>query len=278
MAEPVVITAAITGSVTMGDQTPHLPTSAEEIVEAAVESWEAGAAVIHLHARDENGVPTQDPDIYGDLLERIQGRGCEAIVNVSTGSAGGRADLNERPLCLEHNPEMATLDCGSMNFGDERVFENPFTFLRATAAEMKERSILPEIEAFDSGMIQNGRRLIAEGLIEGPGVWQLVLGVPGGAAPNYASICFMLSQLPEGATWSLLGVGRHQIAVNLFSLAYGGHVRTGLEDNIYYEKGVLAESNGQLVRRIVRLAGEVGRPVATAEEARGLLGIRARSG
>lgn len=273
MPDPVIITAAVTGSVTAGDQTPHLPTTVEEIVDAAVTSWEAGAAIVHLHARDPEGVPTQDPDIYEELVERIQARGCEAILNLSTGSAGGRADLEERPLCLRQNPEMATLDCGSVNFGDERVFENPYTWLQATATEMKERNVLPEIECFDTGMIANGKRLIAEGLIEGPGVWQLVLGVAGGAAPSFETVSFMLSQLPEGATWSLLGTGRHQIAVNLFSLAFGGHVRTGLEDNIYYSKGVLAKSNVELVSRIVRLAGEVGRDVASPAAARSMLGL-----
>src|SRR5262249_58127008 len=152
MPDPVIITAAVTGSVTAADQTPHLPTTVDEIVDAAVASADAGAAIVHLHARDKDGVPTQDLTIYAELVERSEARGCDAILNLSTGSAGGRASLTERPLCLKQNPEMATLDCGSVNFGDERVFENPYSFLRATAAEMKERNVLPEIECFDTGM------------------------------------------------------------------------------------------------------------------------------
>jgi 3-keto-5-aminohexanoate cleavage enzyme len=273
LPNPVVITAAITGSVTSSEQTPHIPLSAEEIVDAALESWKAGAAIVHLHARDEQGTPTQDREVFRMLVARIRDSGCDAILNLSTGSAGGRADLDERTACLALDPEMASLDCGSINFGDERVFENPFYFLRDLAAEMKNRSVVPEIEVFDSGMLLNGRRLIDEGLIEGPGVWQLCLGVRGGAAADSQTMAYLVDRLPTGAFWSGLGVGRNQLTMNLFSLAFGGHVRTGLEDNVYYAKGILAEGNGQLVKRIVRLAGEIGRPVASADEARGMLGI-----
>jgi 3-keto-5-aminohexanoate cleavage enzyme len=169
---------------------------------------------------------------------------------------------------------MATLDCGSMNFGDERVFENPYSFLRRAAEMMRERSIVPEIEVFDTGMIENGLRLIDEGLIEPPGVWQLCLGVRGGAPADIQSVAHLLGRLPEGAVWTMLGVGRSQVPVNLFSLGVGGHVRTGLEDNIYFRLGELAESNAQMVERVARIAGEIGRPLASAEQARELLGIR----
>jgi 3-keto-5-aminohexanoate cleavage enzyme len=273
MAEPVVITAAITGSITSRDQTPHLPLKADEIVAAAVESWRAGAAVIHLHARSEEGVPTQDPALYRKLVDAIKNEGCDAILNLSTGSAGGRAELDERIECLDLSPEVATLDCGSMNFGDERVFMNPYSFLRRTAERMRSRRVLPEIEVFDTGMIENGLRLIKEGLIDGPGMWQLCLGVRGGAPADISTVAHMVSRLPEGAFWSLLGIGRNQISVNLFSLAAGGHVRTGLEDNIYYRPGELAEGNGQLVQRIATFANEIGRPVAKPAEARALLGL-----
>ena len=269
----MVITAAITGSITSGDLTPHLPVSHEEIVEAAVLSWRAGAAVIHLHARTQNGTPTQEPAIYEALVESIRSTGCDAVLNLSTGSAGGRAELDERTAVLELKPEMATLDCGSMNYGDERIFANPFSFLRQTASRMRALDVTPEIEAFDAGMIENGRRLIEEGLIDGPGVWQLCLGVAGGAPADLATVNHMINQLPVGAFWSLLGVGRHQVPVNLVSLGFGGHVRTGLEDNIYFRRGELATSNAQLVERIVRMAQEVGRSVATPSQARELLGL-----
>jgi len=270
---PLVITAAITGSVTAAQDTPHLPISWDAIVEEAVTSWRAGAAIIHLHARDEDGVPTQDPQIYQQLVERIRKRECDAILNLSTGSAGGRAELDERTECLELEPELATLDCGSMNFGDQRVFNNPFDFLRRSAAKMSAHGVLPEIEVFDAGMIANGRRLIDEGLIKGPGVWQLCLGVKGGAPADLETFAHLVGRLPEGAFWSALGVGRHQLEVNLLTLAASGHVRTGLEDNIYYRRGELATSNAQLVQRIVRLAEELGRPVASPADARSLLAL-----
>jgi 3-keto-5-aminohexanoate cleavage enzyme len=275
MADPVMITAAVTGSIASGKHSPHIPLTVDQIVEATVESWRAGAAIVHLHARDSTGTPTQDVEIYRTLIERIREQGCEAILNLSTGSAGGRASIEQRLACIELAPEMATLDCGSVNLGDDWVFGNPYaTFLKPAATRMQELRIAVEIETFDSGMIRNGLRLIREGLLRGPGFWQLCLGVPGGAAPDLQTIGYLLSRLPEGALWSTLGIGRHQLQVNVLSLLYGGHVRTGLEDNVYYRRGELARSNAQLVQRIVRLAEEFGRPVASPEEARRLLGVR----
>lgn len=273
MPPPIIITAAVTGSVTAASDSAYLPVTHDAIVDAAVTSWRAGAAVIHLHARRADGEPTQDVNEFRELVRRIRETGCEAILNLSTGSAGGRAGLDERLDCLELRPEMATLDCGSMNFGDERVFTNPFHWLRKAAGRMRELGVRPEIEVFDTGMIANGLRLIEEGLIDGPGAWQLCLGVRGGAPADLATVAHMLSRLPLGAQWSLLGVGRHQLPANLISVGFGGHARTGLEDNIYFRRGELATSNGQLVRRLVGLAAACDRPVATPDEARALLGI-----
>jgi 3-keto-5-aminohexanoate cleavage enzyme len=273
MSPPMIITAAITGSVTAASDSAYLPVTHDAIVDAAVTSWRAGASVIHLHARTDDGEPTQAVGEFRELVGRIRDGGCEAILNLSTGSAGGRAGLDERLECLELRPEMATLDCGSMNFGDQRVFCNPFHWLRRAATRMRELGVRPEIEVFDTGMIANGRRLIEEGLIDGPGVWQLCLGVRGGAPADLATVSHMLSRLPVGAQWSLLGVGRHQLPLNLISVGFGGNARTGLEDNIYFRRGELATSNGQLVKRLVGLAAACDRPVATPAEARALLGI-----
>jgi 3-keto-5-aminohexanoate cleavage enzyme len=275
MGQPVMITAAVTGAITSAKQTPHLPLTVAQIVEAAVESWRSGAAIVHLHARDETGTPTQDGAIYRTLVERIRERGCDAILNLSTGSAGGRAQHDERLACIELGPEMATLDCGSINLADDWVFCNPYSsFLKPAAQRMRELEIAVEIEAFDSGMIRNGLRLIREGLIPEPGIWQLCFGVAAGAAPDLQTIAYLLGRLPEGAIWSTLGIGRHQLEVNVLSLLYGGHVRTGLEDNVYYRRGELARSNVQLVERIVRLAAEFDRPIASPDDARRLLGVR----
>jgi 3-keto-5-aminohexanoate cleavage enzyme len=273
---PVVITAAVTGSVASRDDNPALPVTWDDIIASAVDCWRAGAAMIHLHARDEQGVPTQDAAIFKLLVERIRDAGCDAVLNLSTGEAGGHCeDFDGRLAPVRLAPEMATLDCGSTNFGDQRILRGPYYFLQQAAAEMRERGVVPEIEVFDTGMIDNGLRLIDEGLIEGPGVWQVCVGVRGGASADLQQVAHMLARLPEGAFWSILGVGRNQLAVNLLSLAYGGHVRTGLEDNVFYLPGERASSNTQLVERIVRLAGEVGRSVATPAQARELMGIAA---
>ena len=173
------------------------------------------------------------------------------------------ADLNVPDSTVDGDlAQMATLDCGSMNFGDERVFTNPFHWLRKAAGRMRELGVRPEIEVFDTGMIANGLRLIEEGLIDGPGAWQLCLGVRGGAPADLVTVAHMLSRLPLGAQLLLLGVARYQLPVNLISVGFGGHARTGLEDNIYFRRGELATSNGgpQLVRRLVGLAAACDRP------------------
>lgn len=274
---PVIITAAISGSTTTREQSPALPVTVEEMVEAAIECHRAGAAIIHLHAREPDGTPTQDVEIFRRQIEAIRERGCDAILNTSTGAAGGMAeDPEERLGPVSLRPEMATLDCGSINFGDRRVLSGPWEFLVDSARRMGAAGVVPEIEVFDSGMIANGRRLIEEGLIEGPGVWQVCVGVRGAAAADLETISYLLGRLPRGAVWGMLGVGRHQLPVNLVSLAFGGHIRTGLEDNVYYRPGELATGNGQLVERAVRLAGEFGRPVATVEQAREFIGVRDR--
>ncbi len=272
--DTVMVTAAITGAVATKENSPYLPTTWDEIVRAAVDAWNAGAAIVHLHARDQDGIPTQDTEVFRVLIDRIRSAGCDAVLNLSTGEAGGRARLDERIDCLKLNPEMATFDCGSLNFGDERVLQGPYSFLRRMAAVMKERAIVPEIEVFDSGMIDNAKRLMDEGLIAGPGIWQLCLGVRGGASADLDTVAYLLRRIPADAVWSLLGVGPHQLRVNLAALAYGGHIRTGLEDNLYYKKGELAKSSAQLVERAVRLAEEVGRLVASPSAARAILGIR----
>jgi 3-keto-5-aminohexanoate cleavage enzyme len=276
--QPVIVTAAVTGSITTKEANPGLPVTVEEIVGAVLDCWRAGAAVVHLHARDEEGLPTQDVDRFRLLVEGVRSTDCDAILNLSTGTAGGRCeDFEGRLAPLALDPEMATLDCGSINFGDERAMLGPFPFLRDSATRMKERGIVPEIEVFDSGMIETGIRLIDEGLIEGPGNWQLCVGVRGAASADLQSVAYLASRLPSGAAWGVLGVGSHQLPVNLVSLAYGGHIRTGLEDNVFYRPNELAESNTQLVERAVRFAGEFGRPVATPDQAREILGIGAAS-
>ena len=246
--------------------------SIDEIADAAVSAAQAGAAMIHLHAREAGGEPTQRLERYEALVDAVRSRGCEAILNLSTGSAGGRTFGAERYSCLDLRPEVASFDCGSLNFND-RVFENSPAFLRDMAQAFQRSGAKPEIECFDAGHIGIALRLRDEGLLSDPMHFQLVLGVNGGGAGTIEQMLYMRSLLPQEATWSICATGRHQLPLNVLGLISGGHLRTGLEDNIYYSRGVLAESNGQLVERLVRIAREFGRRVATPDEARGILGL-----
>jgi 3-keto-5-aminohexanoate cleavage enzyme len=274
LMKPVIITAAITGSITTRDQLPWLPVTPKEIADSAVEAAQAGASVVHIHVREPDGAPSSRIELYRETFELIREK-ADVLICATTGSGGGLFAGDERLTALPLKTELASLDCGSMNFG-ERIFENPPRFLRRMAQEITAHGIVPEIECFDVGMVVNALRLEREALLPGPtGRWwfQFCLGVRGGAPCDAQTLLTMRSLLPAGAEWSALGVGRGQLPVNLLALIEGGHVRTGLEDNIYYRAGELAKSNAQLVDRIVRLAEEVGRPVATPEEARKIIGL-----
>jgi 3-keto-5-aminohexanoate cleavage enzyme len=275
-SEAVIVQAAVTGSLVDRSTNPNVPISTEEIVQASLDAWRAGASIIHLHAREEDGTPTQDVDRFRPVVEALRERGCEAVLNLSTGSAGGRVGgVPKRWECLELEPEMASFDCGSLNFG-EWLFENPLPFLREMARAFKERSVKPEIECFEVGHVYTALRLRDEGLLDDPLHFQFVLGVPGGSPGTVEAATYMRSLIPSDATWSICGIGRVQLPMNMFCLMGGGHLRTGLEDNSYYHRRVYAESNAQLVARLVRIAGEVGRPVATPDEARAILGLGRR--
>ena len=269
--DKVIITAAISGAEVTKEHNPNVPVTPEEQAKAAKKAEEAGAAIIHLHVRDEEGNPTQEKEYFARSMEAMEKEGVNAIIQPSTGGAAGDP-WQERiqPVYLE--PEMATLDCGTTNFGDE-VFVNDMPLMRNFAKEMKEIGIVPELECFEVGHIYNALQLNKEGLLPQHLHFDLVLGVPGAAPASVENLVHMVNQLPEEATWTVAGIGRHELTMAYHALAMGGHVRVGFEDNVYYSKGVLAESNAQLVERIVRLADELGREVATPDDAREMLGI-----
>lgn len=273
MTDPVIIQAAITGSQDANpDRTPNLPVTTEQIVGEAVEAWRAGAAVIHLHARDEDGTPTQDADRFRVLLQGIRDAGCDAIINLSTGTAGGRSVRDARLAPLALAPEMASFDCGSINFGD-RIFEGDVPFLRRMASAMQAAGVRPEIECFDTGHVGLALQLAAEGLLDSPLVVQFVLGVPGSGVPaTVDQVEHLRRMLPPGSQWSVCAIGRAQLPLNAYCILAGGHVRTGLEDNLWYRRGERA-TNAMLVERVVRLARELERPVATPDDAREILGL-----
>jgi 3-keto-5-aminohexanoate cleavage enzyme len=277
LTKPVVISAAITGSITTREQLPWLPVTPKEIAESAVEAADAGASVVHIHVREPDGTPSSRVELYRETFDLVREKS-DVLICATTGSGGGLFSDDDRLSALPLETELASLDCGSLNFG-ERVFENSPSFLRRMAQEITAHGIVPEIECFDVGMVGNALRLGREGLLPGPtGRWwfQFCLGVRGGAPCDAQTLLTMRSLLPAGAEWSALGVGRGQLPVNLVALVEGGHVRTGLEDNVYYRAGELAKSNAQLVERIVRLAEDLGRPVATVDQARKIIGTRRR--
>ena len=269
---PMVITAAMVGAETTREQTPHLPITAEEIAEDAVRCREAGAAMVHLHVRTPDGKPSQDAELFRAAIRAIRKR-TDILIQTSTGGAVGMTvDQRCGPLTLtgEDRPDMATLTTGTVNFGEE-VFWNPRPLVRDIAKRIRGLGLRPEIECFDVGMIDEARYLAKEGLIDLPAHFDFVLGVPGTLAARTEALDFMISSLPEGSTWTVAAVGRHQLPFVEHAAERGGNARVGLEDNIYVSKGVLAKGNWELVADAAKRAKAKGRTLATPAEARKLL-------
>lgn len=270
--DKLIISVATTGSRTSRSQTPYVPITPEEIAEEAVACWREGASIVHIHVRDDQGRVTCDLDRYQRVMDLIRAQGCDLILNLSTGGGAGVVPDDERIAPVRLRPEIASFDCGSLNFGDG-VFINSPQFLETLATEMNTYGVKPEIECFDVGMIETAKRLIDRGLLTPPFWFQFVLGVRGGAPATVDQLVHMIRQLPPESRWSVCGIGRDQLPMNALAILLGGHTRTGLEDNIYYSYRVLAEGNAPLVARVVRLARELGREVASPSEAREILGL-----
>ncbi|KXG76232.1 3-keto-5-aminohexanoate cleavage enzyme [Thermotalea metallivorans] len=269
--QKLIITAALTGAEVTKSQQPNLPVTPDEIAEAAYACYQAGASIVHVHARDKEGNPTQSYEVYKEIKEKIEAK-CNIIVQPSTGGATWHTP-EERLQPVELRPEMATLSCGTCNFGSD-VFMNSEEYIEKFAKRMKELGVKPEIEVFERGMIENALRLVKKGLLDTPVHFDFVLGVPGACPGTPEDLMHMVRSIPPGSTWTVAGIGRAETPLAVMAIILGGHVRVGFEDNIYYHKGVLAESNAQLVERIVRISKELGREVATPDEAREILGIR----
>lgn len=268
--EKLIITAALTGAEVTRAQQPALPISPQEIAQAAHECAEAGAAIVHVHARNPDGSPTQDRDIYRRIIAAVRER-CDVIVQVSTGGAVGMTS-QERLAPVMLAPEMATLSMGSVNFGDD-VFMNHPADMAVFAQAMQAQGVKPELEIFDSGMLTTASRWVKKGLLTGSLHFDLVLGIPGGMAGTPEALMYLRAQLPAGATWTVAGIGAAQLPLGVMAIVLGGHVRVGFEDNVYFRKGELASSNAQLVARIARISREMDRPVATPAQARAILGL-----
>jgi 3-keto-5-aminohexanoate cleavage enzyme len=241
MAEKVIITAAVVGAEVTRAQNPAVPYTPAEIARAAVDASRAGAAVVHLHARWPDGRPSQDSAHFREIIDRIRDAGSPVVVQCSTGGAVGMS-LDERLGSLVPGAEMGTLNLGTMNFGDE-VFVNTRPDLVKVARRLRDAKLVPECEVYDAGMLDTLRWLLEKGHLSAPYHVQLVLGVPGGMAANERNLRFLVEGLPEPARWSVAGVGRFQLPMAELSLRLGGHVRVGLEDNLFASKGVLAKGS-----------------------------------
>lgn len=271
--EKLIITAAICGAEVTKEQNPSVPYTVEEIGAEAEKAYKAGASIIHLHVRENDGTPTQSKDRFAECIQEIRRRCPEVIIQPSTGGAVGMTN-KERLQPTELLPEMATLDCGTCNFGGDDIFVNTENTIKEFGKRMIDLDIKPEVEVFDKGMIDMAIRLQKKGFIKVPMHFNLVMGVNGGINAELRDFVFMKGSLPEGSTYSVSGIGRNEFPIAAMAIIDGGHVRVGFEDNVFLSKGVLAESNAQLVEKVVRLAKELGREVATPAEARRILGIK----
>lgn len=269
---PMVITAAMVGAETTREQTPYLPITAEEIGIEAAKCREAGAAMVHLHVRNPDGSPSQDTELFRAAIREIRKR-CDVLVQTSTGGAVGMS-AEERcgPLRLtgEDRPDMATLTTGTVNFGED-VFWNPRPLVRDIAKRIRALGLKPELECFDVGMLDEANYLAKEGLVDLPAHFDFVLGVPGGVGARKEVLEFMIRSLPEGSTWTVAGVGRHQLPMAEIAAELGGNGRVGLEDNIFISKGVLAKGSFELVAELAKRVRAKGREIATPQQAREIL-------
>lgn len=286
MTENVIITCALTGAGDTVRKSPHVPVTPEQIARNAVEAAAAGAAVVHIHVRDpETGDPSRDPKLYREVVERVKETGTDVVINLTAGMGGDLVIDPDDPLThlpgtdlvgglerLPHVedllPDICTLDCGSLNFGDgSNLYVSTPDMLRAGARRIQELGVRPELEIFDTGQLWFAKQLLAEGLLDDPTVFQLCMGIPWGAPADPGVLQSMVGMLPDGARWASFALGRMQMPWVAQSILLGGHVRVGLEDNLYLGRGNKA-TNAQLVERAVTLTESMGARVATPDEAR----------
>lgn len=273
--EKLIITAAICGAEVTKEQNPAVPYTVEEIVREAKSAVDAGAAIVHLHVREDDGTPTQSKARFKECIDAIYEVCPDVIIIPSTGGAVGMS-AEERLQPTELFPEMATLDCGTCNFGDD-VFENTMPMMRDFGKRMIENNIKPEYECFEMGHLDTVLKMAQKGQVPGaPMQFNFVLGVPGCTPATVQNLAWLVNSIPAGSTWTATGIGRHAFTLAAHAIAMGGNVRVGFEDNLNLEKGVPAKSNGELVAKVVRITKELGREIATSAEAREILSLPPR--
>ncbi len=285
-----ILTCAVTGNLTKPEMTPYLPITPKQIADACLGAADAGAAVAHIHVRyPETGKPSMELDHYAEVMHLIKAQNKELIINLTTGPGGRYVPTEGDPkifapgttLCdplkrVEHvaalKPEICSLDLNTMNSGADVVMNTPSNVRKMTKGT-REAGVMPELEIFDSGDLNLGNDLIADCTVDGPGLYTFVMGVKYGLNTDPATLLYMRDQLPSGAIWAAFGISRAEFPIVAQAWLLGGHIRVGMEDNIYLEKGVLCESNAQLVSKAKRIINDLGGQLASSNEARQMLGL-----
>ena len=270
-----IITVATTGAWPTRENNPAVPLTPGEIADDVYECWLAGAAIAHLHMRDKDGAGTMDKARFKEPAGLIRSK-CDIVLNLTTSGALDATDESRMAHLIELKPELASFDAGSMNWMHNSVFVNHPAFLEKLARVMIDNDVKPEIEVFDAGMYYNAAYYAKKGLIKVPAHFQFALGAPGGIAATVENLVFLRGLLPPEATWSAFGIGAAHMPILYATIAMGGHVRVGMEDNVMYAKGRLAQSNAEFVARAARLIKEANQEVATPAEARAILGLKPR--
>lgn len=273
MDNKVILTVATTGAWPSKKDTPYVPLQPEEIADEVYECWKAGASVAHIHVRDDEGKASMSFEKFEKTVKLIRER-CDIVLNLTTSGGLGLTDEIRMKPFVELKPEMASYDCGSMNWLHTSVFENSPAFLEKLGVTMEENNVKPEIEVFDAGMVYNAIYYMKKGILKAPLHFQFVLGAAGGMAATVENLVFLKNLIPEGSTWGALGIGKGHLPILYATLALGGHVRVGMEDNIYYGPGKLAKSNVEFVERTKRIVKEIGKEIATPDETRQILGLK----
>ncbi|WP_029088150.1 3-keto-5-aminohexanoate cleavage protein [Brevibacterium album] len=291
MGRKVILTAALTGAGDTTGKSEHVPVTPEQIANDAIAAARAGASVVHIHVRDVvTGRPSRDTDLYRETVELIAASDVDPVINLTAGMGGDLvidpseptrqlpgtdlvSGLDRLPHVEELRPEICTIDCGSLNFGEgSSIYVSTPDMMREGAARIRELGVKPELEIFDTGNLWFANILVEEGLVDPPPLYQLCMGIPYGAPADAGLLTAEVNMLPEGAQWTSFAIGRNQFKWAALSVTMGGHVRVGLEDNLYLSKGVMA-TNAQLVEKAVDLIDGLGESVATPDEAREILGL-----
>jgi len=273
LSNKVILTVAPTGAWPTKEITPYVPICPLEIIDEICKCSEAGASIAHIHVRNAEGKASMCYEAFEEVVTGVRAR-CNIVINTTTSGGIGLTDEERIKPFKELRPEIASYDCGSMNWQNTTVFENSPAFLEKLGLTMQECGVKPEIEVFDAGMVYNALYYLKKGVLKAPLHFQFVLGAAGGMTATVENLVFLKSLLPDDCTWGALGIGKGHLPIMYTALALGGHVRVGMEDNIMYAKGQLAKSNVEFVERTKRIVKELGKEIATPDEARAILGLR----